>query len=67
MFQASTACHQEVRRYVANGTSKMTVSEPGRNGTSVEFHSSQAHPEYVEVFQFSKLRMNSASSWFLCT
>jgi hypothetical protein len=30
MFQASTAHHQEVSYiYVANGTSKMTVSEPG--------------------------------------
>jgi hypothetical protein len=29
MFQASTAHNQEVRcMYVANGTSKMTVSEP---------------------------------------
>jgi hypothetical protein len=34
MFQASTAHHQEVRCiYVANGTSKMAVSEPGWNGT----------------------------------
>jgi hypothetical protein len=30
MFQASTAHHQEVRcKYVANGTSKMTDTEPG--------------------------------------
>jgi hypothetical protein len=30
MFWASTALHQEVRcMYVANGTSKMTLSEPG--------------------------------------
>jgi hypothetical protein len=33
MFRASIAYHQEVRcMYVANGTSKMTVSEPGWNG-----------------------------------
>jgi hypothetical protein len=30
MFRASTDLHQEVRcMYVANGTSKMTASEPG--------------------------------------
>jgi hypothetical protein len=30
MFRASTADHQEVTcMYVANGTSKMTVSDPG--------------------------------------
>jgi hypothetical protein len=35
MFRASTAYLQEVRcMYVANGTSKMTVSEPGWNGTT---------------------------------
>jgi hypothetical protein len=32
MFRASTAHHQEVRCvYVANGTSKMTVSLPARS------------------------------------
>jgi hypothetical protein len=30
MFRASTVYHQEVRcMYVANGTSKMTINEPG--------------------------------------
>jgi hypothetical protein len=34
MFRVSTAHHQEVRCiYVANGTSKMTIIEPGWNGT----------------------------------
>jgi hypothetical protein len=34
MFRASTVHHQEVRcMYVANGTAKMTVSEPGWSGT----------------------------------
>jgi oxalate decarboxylase/phosphoglucose isomerase-like protein (cupin superfamily) len=37
MFRALTVHHEEVRCiYVANGTSRMTVSEPGRNGTHQE-------------------------------
>jgi hypothetical protein len=35
MFRASTEHNQELRcMYMANGTSKMTVSEPGWNGHS---------------------------------
>jgi hypothetical protein len=36
MFRVSAAHHQEVTcMYVANGTSKMAVSEPGWSGTDV--------------------------------
>jgi hypothetical protein len=36
MFRASIAHHQEIRcTYVVNGTSKMTVSEPGWSGSGV--------------------------------